>query len=84
MSISKKQFDLLEVLATETDTVTQRQLEEKTGYSLGKINNVMKELREQGLVKDGAITSAGLDTLETFRVKKAIFVPRAKLLNLVV
>lgn len=74
MSISKKQFDLLEVLATETDTVTQRQLEEKTGYSLGKINNVMKELREQGLVKDGAITSAGLDTLETFRVKKAIFV----------
>ena len=42
--LTRKQFDLLEVLATSPTLQTQRALEKSTGHSLGTINRVMKEL----------------------------------------
>ncbi|MBO4835878.1 MAG: winged helix-turn-helix transcriptional regulator [Lachnospiraceae bacterium] len=74
MALTKKQFDILEILAEEQDSLTQRQLEEKTGYSLGTINKTMKEFSESGFVSDGKITSAGLDALEPYRVRRAVFI----------
>lgn len=72
--LTKKQFDILEKLAVTKGPFTQRQLEEKTGYSLGTINNVMKELTKEGLVENGKITAAGFNALEPYRVKRAIFI----------
>ncbi|MBR5932092.1 MAG: NTP transferase domain-containing protein [Lachnospiraceae bacterium] len=72
MNLTKKQFDILDILAEADGAVTQRQLEERTGYSLGSINKIVKDLGEQKLVADGRITSDGLDVLETYRVKKAV------------
>ena len=41
MELSRKQFDVLEAFATAKDSLTQRQLEEITGHSLGTINRVV-------------------------------------------
>lgn len=72
--LTRKQFDLLEVLATSENTQTQRGLEKATGYSLGTINRVMKDLAELHYVSGGKITQEGLTVLEPFRVRRAIFI----------
>lgn len=74
MELSRKQFDVLEALATSNSTLTQRELESITGNSLGTINRVMKELKELGFAKDGKITNSGVNALEPYRVKRAIFI----------
>ena len=74
MNLTRKQFDVLQIMASEPKSLTQRDLEKQTGHSLGTINRVMKELTEAGFVVDGAITHAGLNALEPYRVKRAIFV----------
>ena len=74
MALSRKQFDILEALAMEKAPMTQRDLEKKTGHSLGTINRVMKELAEAGYAEDGTITNAGLDALEPYRAKRAVFI----------
>lgn len=72
--LTRKQFDILEKLAVTKEPLTQRQLEEKTGYSLGTINSVMKEFTKEGLVEDGRITAEGFDALEPYRAKRAVFI----------
>ena len=67
MELTKKQFDVLEVLATHPGPLTQRELEKLTGHSLGTINRVLKKLAEEGLVSDGSITNDGVTALEPYR-----------------
>ena len=74
MALSRKQFDILESLAMNRKPMTQRDLEKKTGHSLGTINRVMKELTEAGWAAEGVITEAGLAALEPYRAKRAVFV----------
>ena len=74
MELNRKQFDILEALATSKGPLTQRKLEETTGYSLGTINRVVKELAEAGLISGGAITNDGVKALEPYRCKRAIFI----------
>lgn len=74
MLLTKKQFDILEILATNKSNLSQRQLEEITGFSLGTVNKISKELSELGYIDDGAITAKGLDALEPYRAKRAVFV----------
>ena len=74
MSLSRKQFDILSTLATSKTELSQRGLEEQTGYSLGSINKVMKELCDLGLVAGGNITQEGFDALEPYRVRRAIYI----------
>ncbi len=73
MELSRKQFDVLDALI-ELPKITQRKLQETTGYSLGTVNKVMKELVDLGLVADGEITKAGIEAMEPYRVKRAIFI----------
>ena len=74
MDLTRKQFDILEALATTSESLTQRQLEERTGHSLGIVNRILKELTDLALVENGAITNSGLSALEPYRAKKAIFI----------
>ena len=74
MELNRKQFDVLEALVSSKESLTQRQLEDITGYSLGSINRVIKELAEAGYVDDGKITNAGVNALEPYRAKRAIFI----------
>lgn len=72
--LTRKQFEILEILVSNGSAMTQRQLEERTRYSLGTINRVIKELSELGLVTNGCITDKGISSLETYRAKRAIFI----------
>ena len=72
--LSRIQFDVLVALASLPDKLTQRQLEEKTQHSLGAINKALKELTSLNYVTSGVITSAGLDALEPYRARRAIFI----------
>lgn len=73
-TLTKKQFDILALLAEEKDILSQRQLGEKSGYSPETVDCVMQELTELQYVTEGAITNAGITALEPYRAKRAIFI----------
>ena len=74
MELTRKQFDILEALVTNKESLTQRQLEDLTGYSLGTVNRTMRELAALGYARDGKITNSGVDALEPYRAKRAVFI----------
>ena len=74
MELTRKQFDVLSAIATAKGKLSQRQLQETTGHSLGTINKAMKDLADMKCVEDGEITPAGMDALEPYRAKRAIFI----------
>lgn len=74
MTLTRRQFDVLETLAVSRTMMTQRELEKATKHSLGTINKALKELVELGYVENGAITNAGVNALEPYRAKRAIFI----------
>lgn len=74
MKLTRKEFDVLCAMATSDEALTQRRLEQETHHSLSTINRVCKSLSENGLIKNGRITDAGLDALEPYRAKRAIFI----------
>ncbi len=71
MNITKKQFEVLNVLRT-AENPSQRAIAHATGASLGTVNRVVKELEAEGLVKDGAVTPAGFEALHPFKVDNAV------------
>ena len=71
--LSLKEFEILNLYATNNNKLTQRDIESKLGYSLGTINKIVKSFSDKGIIEDGAITENGLEVLEPYRAKKAIF-----------
>lgn len=71
--MTRQEFDILILLTDAEVPMTQREIAEKVKMSLGKVNKLMKELTEKNWVSGGAITQQGLDALEPYRVKRAIF-----------
>lgn len=67
-ALTRKQFDILALLADEKSPLSQRQIEEKIGHSLGTVNRVMKELTELKYVNED------FAALEPYRAKRAIFI----------
>ena len=74
MSLTETQFDILAYLERNTESVTQRQLANATGRSLGTINKTVLNLSQLGYLQDGTITPKGLEALEPYRVKRAVFI----------
>ena len=72
--LSKKEFEVLVRLTEVSEAPSQRDLAEATGFSLGSVNKAMQALNQEGYIKDGMITSAGMSALEPYRVKRAVFV----------
>ncbi|MBE7101402.1 MAG: winged helix-turn-helix transcriptional regulator [Clostridiales bacterium] len=70
--LSKKEFDVL-IAVMGQEGASQRAISEETGYSIGTVNKLVKGLVEQGLYNGKTITEKGLETLEPYRVKRAIF-----------
>ncbi len=73
MSLTKKQFTILELLESDRRSRSQRDLANATGLSVGTVNKLAAELCELGYMREGAITEAGVAALEPYRVKRAIF-----------
>ena len=71
--LTKKLFDILVAFTAPQERLSQRLLAERTGYSLGTVNSALKALTDCGYIADGAITAAGLEALEPYRVKRAVF-----------
>lgn len=74
MEFTKKHFDVLVLFATAKEKLSQRFLEEKTGYSLGTINKMVKDLKDAGYIENKQVTPAGLSALEPYRAKRAVFI----------
>lgn len=77
--LNRKQFDVLVAIAEShhagsARAMTQRHIENATGHSLGTVNKVMKELSEAGYIENGRITVDGMEALEPYRAKRAIFI----------
>ena len=73
MALTKKQFDILVALEGKVAIVSQRDISAETGISLGSVNKTLSELCDLSFVKDGKITEAGIQALEPYRVKRAVF-----------
>ena len=54
--MQKKEFDILVELTQEKESLTQREIAEKTKLSLGTVNKTMKALCEAGYIADGCYT----------------------------
>ncbi len=72
--LTKKQFDILEILAERDEPISQRNISQLSDMSLGIVNKNIGELSKKGYISNGMITKAGLEALEPYRVKRAIFI----------
>lgn len=73
-NLTRKQFDLLVTLAEAGSALTQRELKDRTGYSLGIINRTIKELKELGYADGSTILAKGREALEPYAAKRAVFI----------
>ncbi|MBR6043997.1 MAG: NTP transferase domain-containing protein [Ruminococcus sp.] len=72
--LTRKQFDILTTLALSGKAMSQRELCKASGHSLGTVNRIVRELAAAGFVSDGLVTPAGLNALEPYRAKRAVFI----------
>lgn len=72
--LTRKQFDILEVIASFQTPFSKEKLEEETSYSPEMVTDIVEELTKLEYVAHGVITKCGLDALEPYRVKRAIFI----------
>ena len=72
--LTEKQFELLVLLAENRKKISQRQMAETLGCSLGTANKLLRRCTDDGYYDGIGITQKGLDALEPYRVKRAIFI----------
>ena len=74
MKLTYNQFEVLTAIEKNKTKLSQRELSKETNLSLGTINKIISELLENNLIdKDNLITKKGLEVLEPYCVKRAIF-----------
>ena len=71
--LTRKQFDILTCMERNPRTMTQRELAEASGMSLGSVNRVVASLTEEGMIDGNGLTGLAYATLEPYRVKRAVF-----------
>ena len=71
-TLSEPQFNILNALAKADSPLTQRALSEATGMSLGRVNTATRECEAAGYIDERAITDAGREALEPYRVTGAV------------
>lgn len=72
--ISRIQFDILTLLEKKKENISQREIAKLINKSVGTVNKAMAQLTELGYVSKNGITSDGIDALEPYRVRKAVFI----------
>ena len=74
MQLTINQFEVLTTIERYQKKLSQRDIAKETKLSLGTINKAISELLDNKLIdKENSITRSGLEVLEPYRVKKAIF-----------
>ena len=74
MAFTRKQFDILETLIEKGEALSQRELEKITGHSLGVVNRIVRELTEAGFISEGRVTNEGINAMEPYRARRAVFI----------
>ena len=74
MAFTRKQFDILEALIEKGEALSQRELEKITGHSLGVVNRIVRELTEAGFISEGRVTNEGINAMEPYRARRAVFI----------
>ena len=69
--ITRNEFRVL-CAVKDQPGMTQRELADALGISLGTVNNVCRALGKAKLIEDGAITERGMKELAPFRVENAV------------
>ena len=72
--LTKKQFDILEVLIEERGKLSQRELSKSTDMSLGSVNKVLRELINLSFINENGITQSGIDIMQNYKVKRAVII----------
>ena len=72
--LTKNQFDVMELLASQDAKCSQRKIAEALDVSVGTVNKLLAELASLGFVEDGKLTEKGLDALKPYQVKRAVIV----------
>ena len=73
-TLRRKEFDILTCLERSGCCLTQREIAEVTGMSVGSVNRMLTTLTELGYLSDNAVTEAGYAALEPYKVKRAVFI----------
>lgn len=71
--LNRKQFTILACLEHSPGDMTQRELSECTGISLGSVNRTLNSLTERGMIHGTHPSEAGLAALEPYRMRRAVF-----------
>ena len=72
--MNKKQFDVLVALEKERKSFSAEQLADITKIDLKEVEAILNELTASALVENGAITEKGVESLEPYKTKRAIFI----------
>ncbi len=72
-TLTREQFDILEQYATSKQNRRMEDLTSNTQYDADTINKIKSELVSLGYLNSEKITKAGLDVMENYRVKRAVF-----------
>ena len=72
--LSRKQFKILTYLERVNTKLSQREIADKLDISLGSVSRHLEILRNEGLVNGTIITDKGMEVLEPYRVKRAVFI----------
>ena len=74
MKFTYNEFEIITIIEREKTKLSQREISKLSGLSLGTVNKVISILLENELItSDNLITEKGLEALEPYRVKRAIF-----------
>jgi len=77
MNLTRTQFDILIFLEQRNDSenLTQKEIALAVGHSTETtIEETINHLKEEGLIANNNLTDAGKNTLEPYRVKRAVFI----------
>ena len=73
MPLRHTQFHILNTVRASSERLTQRELAEAAGVSLGTVNSRLRELQAAGyLSPEGALTPSGLEALAPYKVDNAV------------
>lgn len=74
MKFTYNEFEIITIIEREKKKLSQREIAKLSGLSLGTVNKVVSSLIENKLINsDNLITEKGLEALEPYKVKRAIF-----------
>ena len=74
MKFTYNEFEIITIIEREKEKLSQREISKLSGLSLGTVNKVISTLLENELItSDNLITEKGLEALEPYKVKRAIF-----------